>query len=225
MSGTETGPAGEPADSDLVEQLLEDSGNRTNVNGDFYRGEVDRATAWRARLDQTTNWAVVVVAAILTWAFSGGSNPHYVILIGMFAVVAFLITEANRYREYDVWRYRVRLLQKNVFAELYARTSAVDTDWQDELGELIRNPTFTVSFGHALAHRLRRVYLALLGVLFAAWVARITVFVPEQTWRQTAAIPGLAGEYVVAVVAGLYLLAGALALWTHREKQVREFSE
>jgi uncharacterized membrane protein len=29
-----------------------------------YRGEIGRATAWRARLDTTTNWTVVTAAAV-----------------------------------------------------------------------------------------------------------------------------------------------------------------
>jgi uncharacterized membrane protein len=36
----------------------------------FYRGERSRADSWRSRLDPTTNWAVVTVGGILSFAFS-----------------------------------------------------------------------------------------------------------------------------------------------------------
>ncbi|MFW5918029.1 MAG: DUF2270 domain-containing protein, partial [Haloferacaceae archaeon] len=82
-------------------RAAEDLSAFVSLAGDYYRGEVDRATTWRGRMDQTTNWAVVIVAAVLTWAFSGDNRPHYVILIGVFGVTAFLLMEAHRYREYD----------------------------------------------------------------------------------------------------------------------------
>lgn len=49
----------------------------------LYRGEVHRMKLWRERLDSTTNWAVIVVTAILTWAFSSPDNPHYLLLLGV----------------------------------------------------------------------------------------------------------------------------------------------
>ena len=32
----------------------------------FYRGEVQRSTSWRQRLDATTNWSVLTTAAMLS---------------------------------------------------------------------------------------------------------------------------------------------------------------
>ncbi|WP_226012392.1 DUF2270 domain-containing protein [Halomicrobium salinisoli] len=192
--------------------------------GEFYRGEIDRTSTWRARLDQTTNWAVVVVAAILTWAFTSANNPHFVILIGMFGVAAFLVMEATRYREYDVWRNRVRLLQSGLFAELFSgKTDA--PDWREQLGEQLLQPEFNITFRQALTHRLRRSYLALLLLLLAAWFARITVFLPDQDWRQTASIFIIPGEVVVGIVAAFYAVVILIAVWSARESRVQEFEE
>lgn len=191
----------------------------------FYRAEVDRTTTWRSRLDQTTNWAVVVVAAILTWAFSGSDNPHYVVLIGMFGLVAFLVMEANRYREYDVWRDRVRTLQQELFAEAYAPSGDPETDWRARLAADLREPAFSLSFLQALAHRLRRTYLGLLSILLVAWIARFTVFVPDESWRQTASVLGAPGTAVVAVVAIFYAGLVAVAATSAIGSSVREFQK
>lgn len=48
----------------------------------LYRGQLARADTWRQRLDATSNWAVMLTAALLTWIFSSTSNPHYVLLVG-----------------------------------------------------------------------------------------------------------------------------------------------
>ncbi|WP_225333366.1 DUF2270 domain-containing protein [Halomicrobium urmianum] len=214
----------EPPDGDHVVQIDDVIAEYDGLTGEFYRGEIDRTSTWRARLDQTTNWAVVVVAAILTWAFTSANNPHFVILIGMFGVSAFLVMEATRYREYDVWRNRVRLLQAGLYAELFA--GKTDTpDWRDRIGEQLLQPEFNITFQEALTHRLRRSYLALLLLLLAAWFARITVFLPDQDWRQTASIFIVPGELVVVVVAAFYAVVIALAAYSARGERVREFQE
>lgn len=205
------------------ERVAGDLSTYVSLVGDYYRGEVDRATTWRARLDQTTNWAVVIVAAVLTWAFSGDSRPHYVILIGVIGVTTFLLMEANRYREYDAWRHRVRTLQKNLFAEVFSPGHAPDADWQDRLGEELREPAIEISFRGALHHRLRRSYLALLSILLLAWGARVTAYAPEESWHQTASILGFPGEAVAGIVVAFFAVIVALTLWSAREDRTREF--
>jgi uncharacterized membrane protein len=217
-------PSGHP-NQDLASQLAENTTTRGALIGDFYRAEVTRMVAWRSRLDQTTRWAVIVVAAILTWTFSSLDNPHYVLLIGMFGVTAFLFVEAHRYREYDIWRMRVRLLQKHVFVGVLSPETLRDTDWQSNLSESLSAPAFTMPFRDAVRHRLRRVYLPLLLLLLIAWLARITVFHPDETWRQTAAIPGLDGVKVVVFVVLFYVTVVGVALWSVRDVEVREFQE
>ncbi|MEA3341394.1 MAG: DUF2270 domain-containing protein, partial [Chloroflexota bacterium] len=84
----------------------------------LYRGEMGRATAWRTRLDTTTNWAVITVAASLTFAFGSPQNPHFVLLLVLLLVCTFLYIEARRYRYYAIWSYRVRLMETDFFARM-----------------------------------------------------------------------------------------------------------
>lgn len=208
---------------DLISEFREDPSDIASLVGDLYRGEIDRTTTWQGRLDQTTNWDVVVVAAILTWAFSSPDNPHYVLLIGIFAVTAFLLTEAHCFREYDIWRSRVRVLQRTLSVGILTPDPPANEGWQAAMSESLETPTVTMPLWKAVGHRLRRTYLGLLLVLLVVWIARITVFEPTEQWRQTAAVPGLDGETVVIVVAGVYLLFILLAAWTARGTEIREF--
>jgi len=217
-----TDGAGDGDDS-VARRVADDLSTFTTVTTDFYRGEVDRATTWRARLDQTTNWAVVVVAAVLTWAFSGDSRPHYVVLIGVFAVTAFLLMEANRYREYDVWRDRVRIVQTGLLAETFAPEGSSDDEWATELGEQLRRPTFDISYWAALNHRLRRSYFALVTVLVVAWVARVTVYTADEPWHESASILFVGGEVVVGAVAAFYAVLVVVTAWSARSDRTREF--
>ena len=211
--------------TDEGQPTLDEQDAVAGLTGNFYRGEVERTASWRSRLDQTTNWAVVVVGAILTWAFSSADNPHYVILIGVFGVTAFLVMEANRYREYDVWRNRVRVLQTDLYAEMYSPSSDGGSDWQTALGDDLRNPTFHLTLREALTHRLRRSYLALLLLLLAAWIARITAFETSESWTETASILGISGTAVVATVGLFYVVLVLIAAVSLRGSTVQEFAE
>src|SRR6266550_2050059 len=83
----------------------------------FYRGEVQRSNTWRNRLDTTTNWAVITAGATLSFAFSSPTNPHFVIPINSILVAIFLLMEARRYRYYEIWSSRVRVIETGYFAQ------------------------------------------------------------------------------------------------------------
>ena len=82
----------------------------TDHDGPLLRAEVQRANIWRTRLDATTNWAVITTGAVVTYAFSP-TGTHVVILVDILLVTIFLIIEARRYRYYELWSYRVRLME------------------------------------------------------------------------------------------------------------------
>ena len=206
--------------------MIDDGGGLGSVMAHAYRGEIDRVGTWRQRLDQTTTWAVTVLAAILTVAFSSAENPHYILLVGIVVLTIFLGIEARRYRDYDLFRSRVRLLQENLFANALDPSDGVESnDWRVELSRDYREPTLKVSIGEALANRLKRVYLALLGVLLVAWVFRISAFTSRQDWLTTAGIGRLPGIGVVAVVGLYYVALLAVAFWPRERHAKGEFRE
>ena len=187
----------------------------------LYRGEIHRMTFWRERLDQTTNWAVITMTAVLTWAFSSPNNPHYILLIGAVTLSVFLVIEARRFRGYGIWRSRVRALQENVWAYgLDPSAGVVDPDWRRSLGRDYRTPAPAIGAEEAIAHRLRRVYLLLLGVVLVAWVARITAFSSEP-WTASAAIGAIPGPVVTGAV-GLFYLGALVVGFRPRTWQAEE---
>lgn len=211
---------------DLGDKIGSDVSETSSVLGDAYRGELDRETTWRERLDQTTTWAVTVMAAILTWAFSSPDNPHYVILVGVVAVATFLLIEARRYRDYDVYRSRVRLFQENLLAGVLDPSQEREHEnWRVELSDDYRNPAIKITLLEAVANRLRRIYFALLTVLLLAWVFRITAFVASDSVFETAAVGSFPGLAVVVVIATFYAALLAIMLWPRDREAKEEFDE
>ena len=56
-----------------------------------------------------------------------------------------------------------------------------------------------------------------------AWGFRITLFVPNETWLETAAIPGVSAAVVVALVGGFYFVMVALTFWPTTREAKGEF--
>ncbi|WP_227355617.1 DUF2270 domain-containing protein [Haladaptatus salinisoli] len=199
------------SDAEIGAGLFEESMGPSSALAHLYRGEIHRMKFWRERLDRTSNWAITLMAAILTWAFSSRGNPHYIVLLAVIMVSIFLLIEARRYRAYDMWRSRVRMLQQNVFAlALDDSAGVVDDRWRRKLSRDYRMPKMKVSMEEALAHRLRRVYAPLLLVLLAAWVFHLTAYESASGWPGSAAIAWLPGFVVTGLVAAFYV--GVLAV-------------
>lgn len=202
----------DPEHREVGRGLLDEKMGPSGSMAHLYRGEIHRMRFWRERLDRTTNWAIIVIAAILTWAFSSESNPHYVLLIGAVILGTLLIIEARRYRGYDTWRSRYRTLQRNVFAYGLDPSQGVENDnWRVELSRDYREPRLRISLEEAVAHRLRRVYLPLLTIVLGAWFVRITAFA-DAAWPASASIGEIPGSLVTAVVLLGYGIAFAIAV-------------
>ncbi|NJO35073.1 MAG: DUF2270 domain-containing protein [Rhodospirillales bacterium] len=168
----------------------------------LYRGEVYRSTVWRNRLDATTNWAVVTTGIALSATFASvDASPLPMVLVGLLVVV-FLIFEARRYRYFDVWRMRVRVMETQFFGPmLRGQGVSVENGWPELLADDYRGLHFHISVAEALGRRLRRNYSWILAIQAIAYYGKLAIHpVPVVTFAdlwERAAIGPLPGEIVV----------------------------
>lgn len=188
----------------------------------FFRAEVHRANVWRQRLDATTNWAVVTTGAAISFAFSEAQGYSAVLLLNMVLITMFLWMEARRYRYYELWSSRIRLMETDFFAAMLVPPFSPSPDWAESLAEQLLQPHFSISMQEAFGRRLRRNYWWLFLVLTLAW-AGILYLHPSPAADfseiiQRAAIGPLSGGWVIAAalsyVAGM-LLFGILTVGLH----------
>jgi uncharacterized membrane protein len=140
----------------------------------FYRGEVQRSNTWRNRLDTTTNWAVITAGATLSFVFSSPNNPHFVIPINSILVAIFLLMEARRYRYYEIWSSRVRIIETGYFAHLLAPDNQpAEESWAEHLAADLTTPHFTITEWEAIGRRLRRNYLWIFALLALSWNLKV----------------------------------------------------
>ncbi len=161
-----------PNPASLMRQISPGEFNTAMIH--FYRGEIQRSNTWRNRLDTTTNWAVLTAGATLSFVFSSSSNPHFVIPINSVLVAIFLLMEARRYRYYEIWSSRVRVLETGYFAQLLAPESVVpEGAWAKHLAADLITPHFTISELEAVGRRLRRNYLWIFALLALSWNLKV----------------------------------------------------
>jgi uncharacterized membrane protein len=185
----------------------------------FFRAEVQRANVWRQRLDTTTNWAVITTGAAISFAFSRAvAEDQKVIILDVLLVTLFLYIEARRDRYYELWSYRVRLMETDFFAAMLVPPFHPAADWAESLAESLLHPQLTVSMWEALGRRLRRNYLWIYGVLALAWIGKVWLHpTTASSWAEVmsrAAIGGMPGEAVLAVGMAFNVALILLALLT-----------
>src|SRR4028119_2488751 len=108
------------------------------VMAHYHRAEIARMAGWRDRIDRTTNWAITVVAAMLSVSLSTPTAHHGVLLFAMVLVLLLLVIEARRYRFFDVYRNRVRRMERNYYAQVFAPRPGVEDEWARQSGEDLR---------------------------------------------------------------------------------------
>ena len=185
----------------------------------LFRAEIARANVWRQRLDTTTNWAVIITVAVITVSFSESGSHHGAIALSTVLLALFLYIEARRYRYYELWSSRVRLMETDFFAAMLVPPFHPDPDWAESLAENLLQPEFSVSIWEALGRRFRHNYMWIFLILALAWTARVwlqpTVAESWSEFVDRAAIGSVSGQVVIA--AGLVfntalLLVGILTL-------------
>lgn len=145
----------------------------------FYRGELHRATLWRLRLDNTTNWSILSVMGLVTFSLGDPSHSHVGILAGMVLVLTFLGIEARRFRFFDVWRARTRMLEENFMGPILRRDlRSPISSWGSLVAEDLLHPRFKMSYHQAFRARLLRNYVPLFLLLLVCWFLKLSLTPP-----------------------------------------------
>jgi uncharacterized membrane protein len=172
----------------------------------LYRGEEYRRTHWRSRLYQTTNWAVVTTGLALSLTFSNPQASVLPLILFGLLVVVFLLFEARRYRYFNVWRARCRLIETDVYGPmLRGEGVTMDGHWNTLLAADYQTPRFHISYWRAIGRRLRKNYGYILAIQAVAYYGKLAIHpVAVTSWHEfveRAAIGPLPG--LVVVLAGV----------------------
>ena len=137
-----------------------------------------------------------------------------------------LAMEARRYRFFDIWRSRARMIEINFYRPLLAGSKPLMADWADRLAQDMEWPHFHLTWWEAIGRRLRRNYQGIYGVLLASWLVVLMTHPTSTTSLREiiarASVGPLPG--VVIFIGMMVFYAGLMALgiysfWSSHRKQ------
>jgi Predicted integral membrane protein len=142
----------------------------------FYRGELSRIMVWRQRLDVTTTWAITSSTTVITVAYSFRDIPHIIFFFDLALVWIMLWIEARRYRFYDAFRGRVRMLESHFLVPMISQSDRLlDGEWRRLVCEDLILPSFKITKLEAIGRRLQRNYAFIFAVIMLAWLGKIFI--------------------------------------------------
>ena len=174
------------------------------VYAHLYRGEMNRLTVYRQRLDMISTWSMTLLVPIYVVYIS--TTGIRIGLLGMLVtpLLFFSAMEARRYQYYCISRYRVRLIEKGFYVGDILDPLRYDaTTLLANRADLIRSldePAHVIPFPRAWAIRFHRNYIWLLYILWAT-----TWFTP------------FAQLYRIVSLGGIFVFHGVLCMVDYRQ--------
>ncbi len=140
----------------------------------LYRGELARSNVWRQKMDMTTHWAVITTTALVSIAFSNPTAQHLILPFCSMLLFLLLVVESRRYRFFDVWRTRVRMLEVHLMVPaLYNDKNLIEGDWREVLCNDLLMPTYKMGNWESIGRRLARTYIYLFVIVYLAWLFKV----------------------------------------------------
>lgn len=191
----------------------------------FYRGELGRMMVWRQRFDTTTHWAIIGLTGIVSFAWNHAELGNFLFLFAHPMLYLLLNIEARRYRFYDAYRARVRMLESHfIFPVVTLSGKRLEGDWRHLMGEDLILPSFKIRFMEALARRFRRNYIWIYLLLAGAWAAYIVEIrgaaSVAEFLKQLCANQPLPPWLLLSGIGGFYLYLFGVYLYGHFKRTV-----
>jgi uncharacterized membrane protein len=165
-----------------VALALRDPASFDTTMAHLYRGEMQRMTVWRQRLDTTTHWGIVLTIGLTTFSLGTPVVPHYVMLLGLAFNALFMIIEGRRYQHLYYSKWRLTMMERNYFASLLDPSQPpAEPAWREHLARDLQRPHFTIGLVMGTRLRLRRNYLMLMYFVTVVWIAKL--FIHPQSAR------------------------------------------
>jgi len=217
--------------TDVVGEPEHASSKFSTAMAHLYRGEMNRLTVWRQRLDVTSNWAIILATGLATFTLGHPDVPHYTLLLGLALLGISILIEGRRYRHLHHCKWRVYLLEFGFFAEQLHPMHGPGTlpDWRRILAADLRHFHFLISTFTAVRVRLRRNYLLLVLFVTAAWLVKLYIHPTKpvalgELWQRLAVGELLPPWFVGITAVGFIGCAAVFALTCPSAERIEDWS-
>jgi uncharacterized membrane protein len=197
----------------------------------FYRGEMQRMTVWRTRLDTTTHWAIILTTGLTTFTLGSTSVPHFTMLLALAFNTIFMFIEGRRYQHLHHSKWRLSMLEHNHFGPMLRQPQALmEPTWRQQLCMDLQRPHFTISLLMGVRLRLRRNYLVLVYFITAVWLTKLYIHpqspVDLVAYYTRLAVGDLFPSWFVVLTACAFVISvSGLVLLTPSEEALEHWSK
>ena len=207
----------------------------------FYRGELGRMMTWRSRLDTTTTWAITSTTTIFTVSFTVKTVPHIIFFFNIVIVWIMLWIEARRYRFYDAFRARVRMLEAHFLVPMVLENkSMLQGEWKKLVCEDLLLPSFKISNFEAVGRRLKRNYSFIFMIVLVAWMTKIVMHSEKpitglvgrpqdggMSFYQALAVPHVHSWFVAILFLGTFASVIGISIYISKKSsaEITEFGQ
>src|SRR5437660_921637 len=223
-------PAHPDASSSVPKPMALFEQGYVNAMCHFYRGELGRIMAWRSRLDNTTTWAITSTTTIFTVAFTVRTVPYIIFFFNIAIVWVMLWIEARRYRFYDAFRARVRMLEAHFLVPMVMENrDMLQGEWKKLVCEDLILPSFKISKLEAVGRRLKRNYIFIFVLIMVAWVTKVFLHASAPindfvSFYQALRIEHIPSWLVALIFAGTFVTVISITIYVSK-KSSGEISE
>jgi uncharacterized membrane protein len=184
----------------------------------LYRGEMNRMTVWRQRLDVTSNWAILLTVGLTTFTLGSPAVPHYTLLLGLALIGISILIEARRYRHLHHSKWRLHLIEVGYFGLFLNPSKEAGFDWRGILDRDLRHPELLISWLTAVRARLRRNYLLLLYFVTGVWITKLFIHphspVSAEEFLNRLSVGDFIPTWFVAVTAPVFVIGATVLAFT-----------
>ncbi len=132
--------------------------------------------------------------------------PHIIFFFNLAIVWGMLWIEARRYRFYDAFRARVRMLEAHFLVPMVMENrEMLQGEWKKLVCEDLILPSFKITKLEAVGRRLKRNYVFIFILIMVAWITKIFLHATAPVARSAGVLPRLAGRTYSFLARGVYL--------------------
>ncbi len=132
--------------------------------------------------------------------------------------------EARRYRFYDAFRARVRMLEAHFLMPVIMQEKPkLEGNWRKLVAEDLLVPAFKISMFESIGRRLKRNYAFIITIVLTAWITKILIHPPEGgtinsigSFYNALAVGAIPSWVITTVMAGTFLTVASVTWYIAR---------
>ena len=140
--------------------------------------------------------------------------------------------EARRYRFYDAFRARVRMLEAHFLVPILMRQPPkLEGNWRKLVAEDLMIPAFKVTMFESIGRRLKRNYAFITMIILTAWITKIFIHPPNgqqieslNSFYSALKVGAIPEWFVAMVMLSVFVSVIGITIYIAK-KSVGEFTE